>query len=181
MQGVRVQSLVKELRSHMPCSQNTQNKKQKQYCHKFNKRLFKMVYIKKKIFKTKKETGIEAIIESRGKCRLGRFMELKRRVNLTRDQPTKEITQIPIYSKSRNSLKGSPIQSPEGTFQRERSSPRSPQNIPHSWVLSVMMNQLDSCKLLPASFTMAQTCLCTQELNLSRSWETTQSKQTYKT
>ena len=108
-------------------------------------------------------------------------MELKRRVNLTRDQPTKEITQIPIYSKSRNSLKGSPIQSPEGTFQRERSSPRSPQNIPHSWVLSVMMNQLDSCKLLPASFTMAQTCLCTQELNLSRSWETTQSKQTYKT
>ena len=66
MQGVRAQSLVKELRSHMPCSQNTQNKKQKQYCHKFNKRLFKMVYIKKKIFKTKKETGIEAIIESQG-------------------------------------------------------------------------------------------------------------------
>ena len=47
MQGVRVRSLVGELRSHMPCSQKNQNIKQKQYCHKFNKDFKKMVHIKK--------------------------------------------------------------------------------------------------------------------------------------
>ena len=36
--GVQVQSLVMELRSHMPQGQKTkQNKKQKQHCNKFNK------------------------------------------------------------------------------------------------------------------------------------------------
>ena len=36
-QGVRVRSLVGELRSHMPCGQKIQNIKQKQYCNKFSK------------------------------------------------------------------------------------------------------------------------------------------------
>ena len=36
MQGVQVQPLVGELRSHMP-HQKKQNIKQKQYCNKFNK------------------------------------------------------------------------------------------------------------------------------------------------
>ena len=38
-QGVQVQSLVEELRSHMPCGQKNQSIKQKQYCNKFNKDL----------------------------------------------------------------------------------------------------------------------------------------------
>ena len=37
MKAVRVQSLVEELRSHVPHSQKTKNIKQKQYCNKFNK------------------------------------------------------------------------------------------------------------------------------------------------
>ena len=37
MQGVWVQSLVRELRSHMPPGQKKQNIKQKQNCNKFNK------------------------------------------------------------------------------------------------------------------------------------------------
>ena len=37
MQGVRVRSLLRELRSHMPRGQENQNIKQKQYCNKFNK------------------------------------------------------------------------------------------------------------------------------------------------
>ena len=41
MQGVRVRSLVREPRSHMPRGQNNQNIKQKQYCNKFNKDLKK--------------------------------------------------------------------------------------------------------------------------------------------
>ena len=36
MQGLGVQSLVGELRSHMSCGQKTKQK-QKQYCNKFNK------------------------------------------------------------------------------------------------------------------------------------------------
>ena len=36
MQGVQVQSLVGELRSHMPCDQKKKTK-QKQYCNEFNK------------------------------------------------------------------------------------------------------------------------------------------------
>ena len=36
MQGVQVQSLVGELRPHMPQGQKNQNAKQKQYCDKFN-------------------------------------------------------------------------------------------------------------------------------------------------
>ena len=39
MQGVRVQSLVGELRSHMPWGQNNQKISQKQNCNKFNKDL----------------------------------------------------------------------------------------------------------------------------------------------
>ena len=38
--GVRVQSLVGELRSQVPCSQKKQNIKYKQYCTKFNKDIF---------------------------------------------------------------------------------------------------------------------------------------------
>ena len=38
IQGVQVQSLVREPRSHMPCSQKN---KEKQYCNKFNKDLKK--------------------------------------------------------------------------------------------------------------------------------------------
>ena len=34
---VQVRSLVRELRSHMPCGQKNQNIKQKQYCKEFNK------------------------------------------------------------------------------------------------------------------------------------------------
>ena len=37
MQGVQVQSLDRELRSHMPHHQKTKNIRQKQYCNKFNK------------------------------------------------------------------------------------------------------------------------------------------------
>ena len=37
MQGVQVWSLVGELRSHISRGQKSQNKKQKQYCNKFNK------------------------------------------------------------------------------------------------------------------------------------------------
>ena len=39
MQGVPVRSLVRELRSHMPCSPRNQNTKQKPYCNKFSKDL----------------------------------------------------------------------------------------------------------------------------------------------
>ena len=50
MQGVWVQSLVRERKSHVPRSQKmeTLKEKQKQYCNKFTK-YFKMVHIKKKI------------------------------------------------------------------------------------------------------------------------------------
>ena len=48
MQGVWVQSLVRELRSRLPCGQKTKHKKQKHYCNKFNKCNLKMVRIKKK-------------------------------------------------------------------------------------------------------------------------------------
>ena len=49
MQGVWVQSLVRERKSHVPRSQKmeTLKEKQKQYCNKFTK-YFKMVHIKKK-------------------------------------------------------------------------------------------------------------------------------------
>ena len=50
MQGVRVQSLVGELRSHRPRGQKNQNiKKQKQYCDKFNKD-FKKIFKKKSTY-----------------------------------------------------------------------------------------------------------------------------------
>ena len=48
MQRVWVGSLVRELISHLPCGQKTQNIKERQYCDKFNKDLKK---------KKKKETG----------------------------------------------------------------------------------------------------------------------------
>ena len=34
---MQVRSLVRDLRSHLPCSQKKQNMKQKKYCNKFNK------------------------------------------------------------------------------------------------------------------------------------------------
>ena len=37
MQGMQVWSLVRDIRSHLPCSQRNQNMKQKKYCNKFNK------------------------------------------------------------------------------------------------------------------------------------------------
>ena len=45
MQGVQVQSLVGERRSHMPCGQKA---KQKQYCNKFNKHFKNGPHQKKK-------------------------------------------------------------------------------------------------------------------------------------
>ena len=56
MQGVLVRSLVRELRSHMPCDHKTKNVKQKQYCNKFTKD-FKNGPHKKKPFKTNKQTN----------------------------------------------------------------------------------------------------------------------------
>ena len=58
MQGVQVQSLVEELRSH--CLTDNQNMKQKQYCSKFNKDLKK----KKKESTWKKKTGLQTSIAS---------------------------------------------------------------------------------------------------------------------
>ena len=37
MQGLWVQSLVREVISHIPCGKKNQRIKQKQYCYKFNK------------------------------------------------------------------------------------------------------------------------------------------------
>ena len=52
MQGLQVQSLVRELKSHTPHGQKNQNikKKQKQYCNKLKKDL-KIAHIKKKNLK----------------------------------------------------------------------------------------------------------------------------------
>ena len=63
MQGVQVQSLIGELRSHMPCGQKNQNIKQKQYCNKFNKDLKKKKrsISKKKILK--KENGTSLVVQ----------------------------------------------------------------------------------------------------------------------
>ena len=47
MKRTPVESLVGELRSHLPQGQKKQNIKQKQYCNKLNKGL-KLVHIKKK-------------------------------------------------------------------------------------------------------------------------------------
>ena len=52
MQGVQVWSLVRELRSHMPRSQKTENIKQKQYCNKFNKEFKNGPHQKKKKLET---------------------------------------------------------------------------------------------------------------------------------
>ena len=41
MQRVWVGSLVREMISHLPCGQKTQNIKERQYCDKFNKDLKK--------------------------------------------------------------------------------------------------------------------------------------------
>ena len=54
IQGMQVQSLVWELKSHMPRGQKNQNIKQKQYCNKFNKH-FKKWSTSKKILKKKKK------------------------------------------------------------------------------------------------------------------------------
>ena len=53
MQEIQVQSLVEELRSHVPPDQKNQNIKQKQYCIKFNKDFKKMVHILKNLKKRK--------------------------------------------------------------------------------------------------------------------------------
>jgi len=56
MYGVQVRSLIGDLRSHIPCSQN-QNIKQEEYCNQFNKDLkngthfFKNLKIKKNVAK----------------------------------------------------------------------------------------------------------------------------------
>ena len=50
MQGAWVQSLVGELRSYMPYSQK--NIREKEYCNKFNKDLWKMVHIQKNFKKS---------------------------------------------------------------------------------------------------------------------------------
>ena len=47
MQGVQVPSLVKGIRSHVPCIQKKQNVKQKPCCNKFNKD-FKKWFISKR-------------------------------------------------------------------------------------------------------------------------------------
>ena len=47
VQEAHVWSLIGQLRSHMPGAQNNQNKKKKQYGHKFNKDFKKMIHIKK--------------------------------------------------------------------------------------------------------------------------------------
>ena len=49
MQGMLVQSLVRELKSHMPCRQKNQNIKQKQYCITFNKDFKSGLYILKNL------------------------------------------------------------------------------------------------------------------------------------
>ena len=54
MQRVRVQSLVGELRSHVPCDQKTKTEKQEQYCNQFNKDFKNGLHLKKKTFKKKK-------------------------------------------------------------------------------------------------------------------------------
>ena len=54
LQGVQVQSLVRELRSHMPCE--NENINQNQYCNKFNKDFKEK---KKKESKKKKKIRIK--------------------------------------------------------------------------------------------------------------------------
>ena len=49
MPEVQVQSLVGELKSHMPGSQKHQHMKQKQYCNKFNKDFKTGPHLKNKI------------------------------------------------------------------------------------------------------------------------------------
>ena len=49
-QGVRVQSLVRDLRSHTPCDQKTKTYKQNQYFNKFNKDFKRGPYLKKNFF-----------------------------------------------------------------------------------------------------------------------------------
>ena len=51
MHGVWVQSLVGELRSHMPRGWKARNIKEKQYCNKFNTDFKNGPHQKKKIFK----------------------------------------------------------------------------------------------------------------------------------
>ena len=48
LQWVRVQSMVKELRPHIPCGKNPEHKQQKQYCSKINKDFKSGPYKKKK-------------------------------------------------------------------------------------------------------------------------------------
>ena len=52
-QGAWVQSLVREMRSHMPRGQKYQNIKHKQYCNKFNEDIKNGPHKKKKILKKK--------------------------------------------------------------------------------------------------------------------------------
>ena len=67
MQGVQVQSLVRELRSHMPWSQKTkQTKKQKQYCNMFSKDFDNGPYQKKERKKENDLSYQKALPEHRG-------------------------------------------------------------------------------------------------------------------
>ena len=62
MQKVRVQSLVGELRSLVPCDQKTKTEKQEQYCNQFNKDFkngLQKKKKKKKSFKKKKRNAQE--------------------------------------------------------------------------------------------------------------------------
>ena len=49
MQEVQVQSLIRELRAHIPWSQKHKNIKQKKYCNNFNKDFEKIVHNHSKI------------------------------------------------------------------------------------------------------------------------------------
>ena len=63
VQGVHVQFLIGELRSHVPGCQKTQNVKQKQCCEKFNKHFyFKKVYIYSYFGKIIKRSNLNCVL-----------------------------------------------------------------------------------------------------------------------
>ena len=67
IQGVQVQSLARELRSHIPQGQRVKNIKQKLYCNKFNKD-FKKIIIKPEEAPSRKWKGaISSLPDKKGK------------------------------------------------------------------------------------------------------------------
>ena len=60
MQGVQIQSLIRELRSYMPQGRKKQNMKQKQYCTKFSKGFEKSPHLKK-IFKKERKKEVRRV------------------------------------------------------------------------------------------------------------------------